>query len=129
MPDLVEWRSAYDPAASVMEGLEEDPYRRLDMAIAMRIGETLHQHYPNHLWEVRADSAQGIATVKIPFLMGPTLCYVLHLDKLDTDGRQVRDAGGEILERFKIPRSGIDLAAFVAASDKRVYLTHDPIPS
>ena len=103
MPDLVRWKAAYDPSAAVQDGEEEDAAAQVDMAIARHVGETLQRHYPNHLWEVRADSKQGVVTVKIPFLMGPTACYVLHIDKLDPRGRAVMLAGGEILERWDIP--------------------------
>lgn len=71
----------------------------------------LEKHYPTHFWYVGVDFKQGIAHVRIPILMGPTAKYVLHLHRIanlpDLE-KAVMEAGGHILERFDIPRAGLD---------------------
>lgn len=86
------------------------------IAAEKRFGEDvlaiLEQHYPSHFWYVVTDFRQGIAHISIPILMGPTQKYVLHLDRISDPTRlanAVKDAGGEILERFRIPRGSLDL--------------------
>ena len=98
-----------------------------DVKLAGTIGTILHHYYGGHFWAVEVDSHQGIYTITIPVLLG-NWKHMEHLTALTHD--RVRDAGGEILERFKIPRSGLNfgLAQFVEARNKhRVQgATHRP---
>lgn len=80
------------------------------------IAQVLHAHFPGHAWAVEVLADQGVAKVSIPELLGPNWGYVLHLDKLQPS--DVVRAGGEILERFEIPRSSIDMAAYMSAEQK-----------
>jgi hypothetical protein len=94
----------------------------------------LEQHYPSHFWRVVVDIAQGIAHVSIPILMGPVAKYILHLDRILSVPdlkRAVVTAGGEILERWKIPRGGLDLglSEFLSARERRLILPSDPMPT
>jgi hypothetical protein len=84
-----------------------------EIALCKRIGDTLSHAYPGHPWMVSANSDQGIAQIGIPVLLG-NWTWNFHMDKDITDEDVVR-AGGEILERFKIPRSTIDIAAYLSA--------------
>ena len=68
---------------------------------AKNIAEHLTKHYPGHLWAVQV--YQGIAIIRNVALSGQD-AYVLHMDKIDNDGRDVIRAGGEILERFNLGR-------------------------
>lgn len=86
-----------------------------ELRLCKEFANVLNRHYPGHPWSVEVMVDQSIATIGIPPLLGVNWAYVLHLDKIDVDYKQVVEAGGEILERFHIPRSGIDLAAYVAA--------------
>jgi hypothetical protein len=88
-----------------------------DMRIAARVGEILHFHYRGHFWQVTSDSKQGVVTITIPVLLGNHK-YVIKLAGL-TDA-SVIEAGGHILERFKIPRGQLDVAAFVNARNLAV---------
>lgn len=95
-----------------------DPDRdKVDLQCARGIGRLLHDHYQGHFWEVMVDSKQGIATITISVLLG-NWKYLIKLD--DLSPAMVITAGGEILERFNIPRSSIDVAAFVEARKRRV---------
>lgn len=95
----------------------------------------LEQHYPTHFWKVGVDFAQGIATVSIPILMGPTARYVLHLTRIANlpDMRKaVIEAGGHILERFRIPRGSLDLGLgqfLEARATKRLTTPHQAMPN
>lgn len=78
-----------------------------DVDLAKRIAEVLEQHYPNHAWSVWVDSDQGVAVVKnlmLSFKYG----FVMKLKALNSDPtlKQVVTAGGELLERWNILRSG-----------------------
>lgn len=91
-----------------------------EVTIAKAIGRVLQSHYPGHPWFVEVMADQGVAKITIPPLLGMNFGYILHLDKLDSDAgmKSVVEAGGHILERFEIPRSTIDLAAYIAAEEK-----------
>lgn len=123
----------YEPSEWTKETGDEDPFAHADMALSKNISETLMAHYPDHFWFVRVDCAQGVAFIRIPILMGATLNYILPLALLagDPSNRCVMRAGGEILERYRIPRSGLEkgLPDFHAAQRKhRLARLHDPIP-
>lgn len=91
-----------------------------EVTLAKAIGRVLQQHYAGHPWFVEVMADQGIAKITIPPLLGVNFGYILHLDKLasDTGMKSVIEAGGHILERFRIPRSTIDIAAYITAEDK-----------
>jgi hypothetical protein len=66
--------------------------------------------------------------------MGPTAKYILHLDQLTTINALIAEVvkgGGEILERWKIPRGSLDLglAQFLEARERRLILPSDPMPA
>lgn len=92
----------------------------IELTLCKAIGRVLSAHYPGHPWAVEVMADQGIAKITIPPLLGMNWGYILHLDKLDTDAgmKSVIEAGGHILERFNIPRSTIDLAAYLSAEEK-----------
>lgn len=96
-----------------------------DVATAKRIGELLNHHYCGHPWFVSVDSHQGIAYICIPVLMREWR-YIIPLTKL-TD-KAVIEAGGQILERYNMPRSTIDFAAFNRAYDLRIRNSRQRVP-
>ena len=76
-----------------------------DMIMAKDVADTLHTHYPGHLWAVAVKS--GVIIIKalnISSLWG----YVLHYKDVCHDAGTRRKesirAGGEILERAKLAR-------------------------
>lgn len=76
-----------------------------EMSMAKDIAESLHTHYPGHLWAVTVRG--GVAVIKalnISSLYG----YILKLAHIQHDAgtrhKEVMRAGGEILERAKIKR-------------------------
>lgn len=103
-----------------------DPKQRAvhdrEMNIARAVMRELMASYPAHPWGVRVDG-KGLAKavmIKLPAVMRPRDHYVIPMVTLmaGTIGdfnRLVRHAGGEILERFNIPRSGFLADPFLQA--------------
>lgn len=77
-----------------------------DMALAGRIAEVLERCYPGHSWAVHADSSQGIAWVK-NLRLSDRFGFVLMLRDLKYQreiASNAMEAGGNLLERFGLPR-------------------------
>lgn len=92
---------------------EDDPYAAWDITVAKAITRVLLAHYRGHFWEVYCSRRDGIAWITIPLLMGNHK-FVFKL-RNDITPSMIVKAGGEILERFNMPRSDIDVASFLAA--------------
>jgi hypothetical protein len=89
-----------------MIDLTDDPrIVALDMMLAKRMAEVLHTHYPDHLWAVTCEGAQGIASVRNLRLSG-NWGFVLKIKDFQDDPalKPVIRAGGELLERYRISR-------------------------
>jgi len=97
-----------------------------DMAITKWVAELLHSHYRGHFWAVATDSHQGVCLITIPTLLG-NWKWCIRLNELTP--WMVIKAGGDILERFNIPRSAIDVAAFCEARLRRVSRASQKPPS
>jgi hypothetical protein len=91
----------------------DDPHAEWNLTVAKAMTRVLLSAYPGHFWEVGVDRGQGIAWITIPLLLG-NWKYIFKLSK-DILPQDIVRAGGEILERFNIPRSGLDIAAFINA--------------
>lgn len=77
-----------------------------DLQLAKAIAETLAQHYPGWPWAITADHEQGIATIK-NHMLHERWGFLFKIGANDTPTalyRAVVRAGGELLERFGIPR-------------------------
>lgn len=92
---------------------ESDPWAEWDMMVAKAITRVLLSQYRGHFWVVESNRAQGIAWISIPLLLGEWK-YKFSLSEEITPAMIIR-AGGDILERFNIPRSNLDVASFIAA--------------
>jgi hypothetical protein len=86
-----------------------DPHKDFDDTVCRAIGRLLHDAYRGHDWQVWVSRADGIAKIWLNCLMNPNFPYVLRLTEL-LRPRDVINAGGEILERYNVPRSGVDFA-------------------
>jgi hypothetical protein len=91
-----------------------------ELALTMAVAETLERHYPAHPWMVKVDMKQGVVQISLPLVMPKTEVYVLHIDRLKADPNlhAVMRAGGTILEKYNIPRSGFRLDTFLEARDR-----------
>lgn len=88
-----------------------------DLTTTKWVAEVLTNHYRGHFWSVQVSSQQGLCRIGIPVLLG-NWTWNIPLGLLNV--AMVIKAGGELLERFNIPRSSLDVAAFVKAREKRV---------
>lgn len=90
---------------------ELDPAQN-DFQWSKMIAEKLHEHYPGHLWAVRANSAKlgGVVEIKnmaITNVEG----YLLLLSEVyaDPSMKCIVRAGGELLERAGLKRGAADM--------------------
>jgi hypothetical protein len=84
-----------------------------EMTTAKQILRVLGRHYPGHPWSIEVDENGGIAKFGIDELLGPMWGMVVHLDTWTE--HQVKTLGGELLERFRMPRNQIDYYMSAAA--------------
>ena len=66
------------------------------------VGEVLHAAYPGHVW--RVETQQGIVTVHNLLLSGKW-GFRLRITEIDSMGKIVVRAGGELLERYNLSRA------------------------
>lgn len=89
---------------------EDQVAEAYDLSKSKDIGEALNNAYPGHLWAVRVQSKQGIATIH-NMALSDQWGYVILLDKIYSASHLVQRgimAGGEILERFKVKRGRVN---------------------
>ncbi len=100
------------------DGTDYDGHKSADMRLAREIWTVLHYHYRGHCWGVSVDHAQGVALIQIPPFSNWS--FVIHLKTLQSDPgmKSVVKAGGELLERYDIPRAGFDVDHFTQALNK-----------
>lgn len=81
-----------------------------DVALAVAAYHKLEQHYPGHSWRTNADHAQGVLTVQLQYFdklrrdANWGVRIKIHRLNSDPDLRSVVRAGGELLERYGLPR-------------------------
>lgn len=110
-----------------------DPHKEADARLCEQAMSVLQAHYAGHQWKVESDARQGILKIQIHSLMGDTLHYVILLDNVDgvaAFSAAVMKAGGEILERYGLPRGPMELDRFLEARDATPNRpgVKDPIP-
>lgn len=86
---------------------------RTDIAAARAVRRILDTAYPGYDWEVVADSGQGYVAFRIPALMGMNFAYLVK--GRDLTPAAVLNGGGELLERYRLPRGRFDLDRFLEA--------------
>lgn len=97
-----------------------DPHREFDRWVAQRAMAVLSKDFPGYPWDVECNAQQGIVHFGIRALMGPTLRWVIRLAQWsDLTPSLVREGGGQLLERFNLPRRAFDAASFVEARDHK----------
>jgi hypothetical protein len=130
VPNEMRMDSHYDAPD---EGLDHETAWRIasETDMARKIATVLNFYYPGHAWEVTVDSRHGGAQLRIAILMTGSQCFFMRFDDIATHNdfrKRVRDAGGELLERFNIPRAGFDLTAFIEAQPKAVLHINQRVP-
>lgn len=100
---VVEMDDVAETAASL--GIEDDKHAA-DLTLAMDVSTELNKHYPGWLWAVNASHKNGLVTVR-NLMLSSKFGFVVKIGTLngpvDTK-REAVIAGGEMLERFKMPR-------------------------
>jgi hypothetical protein len=91
-----------------------------DLAAAGSVRRILDAAYPGHDWEVIADSGHGYVAFRIPPLMGANWAYLIKGRDLTPEA--VLKGGGELLERYRLPRGKFDLDRFLETRDKHSIL-------
>lgn len=98
----------------------KDMHRKFDMWVAGRVNGLLDKHYPGYPWRSCCDASQGLVYFSIPVLMGSTLNWAIRLAEWeDLTDKLVIEGGGQLLERFDLPRNGFEAASFIHARDHR----------
>jgi hypothetical protein len=93
---------------------------RTDLAAARAVRRILDTAYPGHDWEVVADSGQGYIAFRIPALMGANYAYLVK--GKDLTPAAVLKGGGELLERYRLPRGKFNLDRFLEARENHSIL-------
>lgn len=88
----------------MLELTDNPDINAVDFVTAKQAADTLHKHYPGHLWAVTCDA--GVLSVRNLYLSGNwgfiiRLGPVYSASELD---KLVMEAGGEILERYNVSR-------------------------
>lgn len=101
-----------------------DPH---DFAMARDVAERLFALYPDHHWYVAVDHEAGSIVIR-NLALSSTHGYLLHLAKyspMGPEGRQkaVRQAGGEILERFRVRRGTYSMGDYDGLIQKARFAT------
>jgi hypothetical protein len=91
-----------------------------DLAAARSVRRILDTAYPGHDWEVIADSGHGYVAFRIPALMGMNFAYLVKGKDLTPEA--ILKGGGELLERYRLPRGKFDLDRFLETRDKHSIL-------
>jgi len=67
---------------------------------------TLELHYPSFkgLWRVKVNEAGGVLEI-INLALSGRWGFMLHISKMDSEGRKVVRCAGELLERYNVSRS------------------------
>lgn len=94
-----------------------DPHAAWDDMVARAIGRVLHQHYQGHDWCVWVSRKAGIAKIWLNTLMNPMFPWVIKLHE-GVQPADIMRAGGDILERYNIPRSTIDFSLVKSVRQK-----------
>lgn len=86
--------------------IDESPEQHLkEYKLSGTIAEVLLKHYPDHLWGVHVDFRGGVVQVTNMRLSG-RWGFILHLNNVlsDPTNKVIINAGGELLERYRLSR-------------------------
>jgi hypothetical protein len=83
-----------------------------DITLCKEIYGVLEQNYPGHPWVVGANHESGVVDIQLAYMDAfgrvSRYGYGLNIPNFDaaTMAKKVRRAGGELLERSRLPRRG-----------------------
>lgn len=98
-----------------LETMGHGDFMIADLALGKKIMEVLEKHYADHAWFCDVSHEAGTATVQLMYEGRDRIArvwkygFLMHINKLSnelTEGFEVkiRNAGGEVLERYRIAR-------------------------
>lgn len=102
---------------TVGEG-QPDPHKGANERLVREIWAVLQSHYPGQPWHVAASHGTGMAQIFLPSFT--TWSFNIRLRDLagDPGMRVVVKGAGELLERYRLPRAGFDVAHYIAAQKR-----------
>lgn len=103
-----------------LTSLDDDDRTAWELFIAKQVTMDLENYYPGHGWKVRCEVSQGAVFIWLPVLMGENWKMFIPLDNLTPV--LVANVGGEILERYRLPRGRFELGSFLEAREKHSIL-------
>lgn len=89
-----------------------DPIPQQELVLARNVAKILVDKYPGPHWSVRVDIRGGIMGIQLPEIMKADAFYIIKNDDVANEAdllRTVRNAGGELLERFGLRRGIVTL--------------------
>ncbi len=105
---------------TILPVLSEENRTAYEQWVATKIFEDLERHYPGHNWHVLCDLEKGGVAIGLPTLMAFNDVYWIRMR--DLTPVQVARAGGELLERYRLPRGRFELGSFLEAREKHSIL-------
>ena len=101
------------------EGDEFDPYEAPDKSLTLKIAALLDHYYTGYPWMIMVSHKQGVASISLPVLMGQR-SMIIHIRTLKSDPQlhSIKNAAGNILERYGLPRGPCNWDLLLAAITK-----------
>ncbi len=101
-----------NPLAQIITDSAGVPISGAGLTLSSNLVARLEQAYPNFTgaWRVCINEIGGTIEVTNLLLSGK-MGFLMHIAKIDPEGRKVVRAAGELLERYRIARSGGRVAA------------------
>lgn len=103
-----------------------------DMALGKKVMEKLIAHYPLHNWGVEVNHESGHVVIRLIYkdfegtARVSNYGHVLHIKKIENESdleQKVIRAGGEWLERYKMPRGKATPYAIIDAKNGKLDLS------
>lgn len=121
-----------------LDAVEADIARR-ETEMSFAVAEELLKWYPGHPWTVKVKlwmnpqrTIPGGAGISLPVLMPEGKNYNIPLVMLrdaTSFTKHIREAGGHILERYQLPRSGMNFDRFLSIKPSRRISWREKMPA
>jgi hypothetical protein len=109
-------------ARAAVNSRENPDHVAAELAAARHIHGLLRRVYPGHSWMVDVSVQKGGVAISIPVLLGGN--WVYFIKGSDLSDWKVVEAGGEILERFRLPRGAFELGSWQEARRRFSLMLH-----
>ena len=88
----------------------DGPTRMADEALCLVVGRDLTESFPGYAWDVGCNHEAGVISIRlaVPMVGGASQPgFLLHISTVvgSNGQKKVRDAAGEVLERWRLRRS------------------------